>query len=263
MSTDKEENSDNQPNENREQASSVKHPNKINNTNQIKQHTKCNKNKTHWFWRRKTSIILQLVFSAALVGVYAFQVYYMRQQWNTMNEGLSATKTNVKAAIDAAKAANGATEIAKQNIIIANRAYLGMVSMIIEHPMIPNEKFPVKVTFKNSGHTPAYDVSVQGYFSYETEPFHNFPSEKTSGNPISIGLVLPNEPALVTFWDKMTVEHIKEVNNGTLTVYLFGYLYYRDVFDKHHISRFCGMYSPKVLTGFYRCPQNNDELPEQ
>jgi hypothetical protein len=71
---------------------------------------------------------------------------------------------------------------------------------------------------------------------------------------------LPNEDFTYTFViPPLSEVWEKKIASGTAKLFLYGFVEYQDVFRQQHTMKFCGSYSPTEFTGFFRCPQHNEE----
>jgi hypothetical protein len=100
--------------------------------------------------------------------------------------------------------------------------------------------------FKNSGQTPAHDVSVWATSAVAVYPLEERPTApaRTVGEGASVGVVGPSEPFHCEFDPEapVTKDEWEQVVAGKCAFFLYGELSYRDAFGKQHLTTFCRFY---------------------
>ena len=120
------------------------------------------------------------------------------------------------------------------------------------------------ITFRNSGQTPANNLSVTG--SWKEMPFGKpLPLDFDYPNTIDDGVDcrgVVNPGDLMPAGQLLTPERIamvKRARNHEATIYFYGEISYRDVFGKNRSTPYCRVYDPDVADAFSFgfCPQHN------
>jgi hypothetical protein len=115
-----------------------------------------------------------------------------------------------------------------------------------------NQPFTVYVRYKNTGKTIAKDVSVV-FFAYgvrkDTKPdFGIVENESPTGG--SVFFLEPGaERASYHTHNNgkpLTRDDVMQVDSGNIVIYVFGKIYYRDVSDCSHWTKFCVFYVPSL-----------------
>ena len=132
--------------------------------------------------------------------------------------------------------------IASDTSIRQLRAYV-IVDRVGINGVITNSQPTVTVEFKNSGQTPAYDVTSwisiglsKFPLTYSIPEEINFPTMKGSKDIIFLvgGKVLL--PA--TMSSPLTIEEIDQLNTGTHAIYFIGKIIYKDAFGIERFTKF-------------------------
>lgn len=185
-----------------------------------------------------------LVFAVILV-----QTYIYRRQWEamqkqltarndqtvSMGESLAETRNMAEQNRRAIKATERGVEVAQQNMIYAQRAYITITDGEIIRPI---RDLLFKMTIRNSGNTPAYDVQV----ARKVDIPEILPDPNTDWQTWSrVGLIAPHgeiemfAPAL----NNVTNQQEQLIAMGRLKTYCWGMICYRDIFGKTRYTKFC------------------------
>jgi hypothetical protein len=191
--------------------------------------------------------------------------------------GLYWIKGTLDATRKGAEAAQGAVDETKRIGEAQTRAYLSVVGADFHvdresrsHPNLP--KFESVLHFKNSGATPAVNVSY--YFSASVRPWKErdiFPDIDVVPHHAYLSSIVPGplEPKKVpcfgvaTAWEDYVDKLSKTTHDTTFgdfpTLVLYGVVFYEDVFGIQFRSRFAFIYEPQ---GFKADgPLGRDNLP--
>ena len=131
--------------------------------------------------------------------------------------------------------------IASDTSIRQLRAYV-IVDRVGINGVITNSQPTVTVEFKNSGQTPAYDVTSwisiglsKFPLTYSIPEEINFPTMKGSKDIITSGgkVLLP-----ATMSSPLTIEEIDQLNTGTHAIYFIGKIIYKDAFGIERFTKF-------------------------
>lgn len=114
------------------------------------------------------------------------------------------------------------------------RAWVTVFDIQVEKT--PSGKTYFKVLYKNTGKTPALEVNACiAYTSY----FHEIPDfDKEPSN--SSGQMSPGGTFNTSTISKpLSVRDINRIKNGQIPLYIFGTIWYKDIYDVHHWTQFC------------------------
>lgn len=206
------------------------------------------------FWQKVTADPVA-TFTLCLVVVAAVQAAFFVVQLSYMRTGMEDATLAAEAAQASAETAQQQVEITKLGVFDLNRAYLDVTPSDIEtrfiadHPPAtpavfrpgdPKEIF-AKITLKNSGKTRAVVIQIYGEFrtgdwlppipQYDTSKGQTYPTDMS----IADGEVLPLP------WGFTTSEVVEQ--------FFVGYVLYRDIFSRGHISRFGMRIFPSIEPG--------------
>lgn len=170
-------------------------------------------------------------------SVASKQLLVMERQWLEAREANKIALANTRLAQESAKA----SEKVAMDI---ERPWLG-VSRIDLLPLGAGKIFGAKLTFLNSGKTPAIDIISRTGFGIlvEIPKVINIPGPWAT--PITI---FPGVDFLVMIAsDKpLSSEQVQAIAAGTLRFYIAGNVVYQDRFGRRHETDFCGYYNPNV-----------------
>jgi hypothetical protein len=285
MSTDKTSGDNTEPPNDSAPFSPIEHPNPGQNPDSAQQNAQQKESKTFWLWRRKTLISLQMLFSIVLVFIYAFQVYFMREQWNTMNDQLTEmhnSSADTKALAEAAKAQ---AQIALDQLH-SQRPYvsLGRADGIIAEyapPAKGDKKGTVLLYFQNTGTSAATNFLTNAYSLLP-------PAEKGEQRHIyRARMFFKGKPAGVSFFmgDTVgagslrietldakwvpTVDQWKQIAAGQWKAgfYISGNFEYCDAWGEYRCEMFTLKYAPAPVSKFIantsrECPNSFVPLPD-
>jgi hypothetical protein len=123
----------------------------------------------------------------------------------------------------------------------------------------------IVIAVRNSGQTPAYDLSVKGSwkelrFGEPLPKDFDYP-DVNDPYPDSSMALNPNDtaPAGQTLTPE-NITMVKRARNHQATIYFYGEINYRDVFGKPRVSPFCRIYDPDIGDqglSFGACPDHN------
>jgi hypothetical protein len=209
-------------------------------------------------WERqiRVNVILNwITLGTAIVGLYGLLI---------LNETLKATQIAAKAAESQVKSTERATRIAEdtfkhtvETFRLDQRAWVAPIEVIT-----PILKVGASPTFgfliSNTGKTPALrhrNIVVYRVLPKEQKFVADYPNIKSSSTSAILpgarmGISVPSE-RIVTQAD------IEELRTGAKILYVYGQLFYDDVFKQSHYTRFC-VYLHTDLSSFQSCDTYND-----
>jgi hypothetical protein len=186
-------------------------------------------------WQKATTIVTGLA-----VLVAAIYAGFARQQVTAMRNAVTEQTGATQAAKDAADAAKAANVIAQESTERDLRAYVAGVPTFI-FSFDAEHLTKIKFAIINSGKTPAYEETHQAEIIICPNPLppgYVFPPIGGSSSP-PIAL-FPNVPFYGTkISDKcFTADEIDGVRKGSMAIYVFGEIHYRDAFQKERWTKF-------------------------
>jgi hypothetical protein len=137
-------------------------------------------------------------------------------------------------------------EIMKHQMNIENRPWI-TVDGVNRGEFQVGEKTKIEVIFINSGNTPAINmrgVSHGGFLNIE-----NFaPVCVNSDVVMNITVLGPNDKnAFIDYTKKqLSKNDIDSLNNNSLRYYVWGYIYYDDIFSRKHLTEYCFVSRPDI-----------------
>lgn len=271
MTTDKTSGDNTEPSHDTDPSLSIEYPHPAQNPGSTQQPAEQKENKTFWLWRRKTLTSLQLLFNLFLALIYASQVYFMREQWNTMNAQLEEMRSNsadTKAAVEVAKRS---AEVAERSLEYAERAWVvytgtGPISHPGEEKMfleVIDGILKVEMSFINAGKSPAFNITTYtGHVIIDKDSPPPCDPTSVPGPPVSRGVlagngqgspIKPRRAIAMTNEEFIAIETIQEKR-----MYLYGAITYDDEFRHPRKTQFCLVHLPNVEGGgFSYCPCGN------
>lgn len=174
-----------------------------------------------------------------------------------INGGISRAADQLGAASKNARVSIKATQDAMH---LEQRAWIGVTSIHLIEDMKAEKPIGVVAVMINSGRTVALDMKNTmivhtnvGYLDIADYATH--PTEKSG--QIKFGLKAPVMNMFPTqtmnlpgYSGVANAEAVEAIHDGRRLVYAFGWITYKDIFNKPHETRFCGVYVPddKVFT---------------
>ncbi|SLN76832.1 hypothetical protein [Oceanibacterium hippocampi] len=148
-----------------------------------------------------------------------------------LKQTLRATRDATKEAERGATAAFAAIDLSRENMQLQLRPYLSTTPNLTLS--FGGNRVPmVEVTVKNSGNTPAKEISysIKGAFSRPGD------QPVLSGEPQRGRDINPGQDAHVYWLGKKSLTHaeVSDFQNGKLVAYVSGEIYFRDVFGAPH-----------------------------
>ncbi len=187
-------------------------------------------------------------------GAAAFQVWILEKSSETTSSQNSQLiwqadriAKAMESSVDRSKAALDATI---ESFHLEQRAWVAV--NFVDMPLMLDKPLLAKVTFINTGRTPAVRVTQVVGFDAEFKRIHELaePNPKwfRQASIILPGLpaTAPAEPRTKNPIDVLTQAGIDAINKGQVFIYVWGEIKYFDVFGAPHFTKFCGEYSPKA-----------------
>lgn len=148
-------------------------------------------------------------------------------------------------------------------IRLAQRAWVGPKQMKMVTFDV-NKPITVQIVFSNSGKTPGRNFAPRTFIHVSqglmneadmTDIKKRFPSP-----PPATAVLFPNfeQTSTISTSNVLTEEIIALIKQQKLFVHVFGYASYRDIFDKEHLTKFCGFYKLGEKAGLTLCKEHNE-----
>jgi hypothetical protein len=200
--------------------------------------------------------------------------------------GEAAVRSNVEAhrlADEAKRSADNEIETAEREL----RAYVGIVGdMILKCPLCDTADInkPIEITrehiadnammIENGGRTPAYEASIQesywsGNFGQALPKDFNYPIIGAPPLPFpfprsATATLNPRDPVPAeSAIDRSVIPLIIKARRHMISLFYYGNVNYKDVFQKSRTTPFCYEYFPDnpIVDQLVNCPEHNS--PEQ
>jgi hypothetical protein len=141
------------------------------------------------------------------------------------------------------------------------RAWVGIKSMGIT-VLQPMERLKCEVRVINSGKSFALRLTFPGGVQTSQIGFEDALAQykkRPQGSISHAGALFPNidQPIPSETSEVLSANQVADVVSGTLHVYLFGEVNYRDIFKEPHFTQYCGHYVPATLR-FEDCGEYDD-----
>ncbi len=220
----------------------------------IRVQTETKRSKIETIWREiKGALETAGIFAAIIYAMVAYQ------QWQ---ETITATNFSARQTELSRK---GLNETIK-NFRMGERAWIGIGNAVIvkEETTFPSViSYDIDVT--NIGHSPAFEVSGEGYHVVEEGRHFRLPARNTTRNSAhSSGIMFPNITTSAPGKHYLTPDEIKAVQENSF-FYIYGTFSYKDIFRHPHWLHYCYRLDPKLGWGpFHVCDAYNDtdDYPE-
>lgn len=176
------------------------------------------------------------IFAAAL-SVATFLL------WRATRDLYKSAISQIEAAKDAARAARTTAEHART----AERAY---VKLSHASPGLKAEStglFSVNMQAKNTGRTPANitEMRVKPVLLSNGESLPSRPNYERQGSQTRKAFLVADMAVYFGDTFSVTPAQAEQINDGTLKLYLIGYVDYIDAFGQHHRGGYARLYDPQ------------------
>ena len=145
------------------------------------------------------------------------------------------------------------------------RAYMSFDGITNER-MDANGTMEIKISFRNSGQTPAYRVDGRPFHTHTSGvTFDNLPKDAQSTPDSEVTEMICGPGSKLTFPLKVRdlTNVLPSIELGHLILWVYGHFIYRDIFNKWYKLRYC-LYLTGSLDGaprhFMGAPRGNDEI---
>jgi hypothetical protein len=143
------------------------------------------------------------------------------------------------------------------DIDIRERAYIAIGDASIT-PLVVGRKPTMKITFLNTGRTPAWDFHVSARFtlamSRPTQEMIDVVKATETPDRVFVPADKGTEVYLAGIGFTLTEERIAAFNAGVLKLYVNGEARYRDIVGPNQLFSFCGEYND-ATKDFFTCPE--------
>ena len=188
----------------------------------------------------------------------------------TSSDYTNAARQTADVAIGALGEIKKSTDLAKQQLIAAHRAYVfgyGVFGQVIDHPG-GGQTIRLRVGLENSGNTPTQNMTLWTNWQFRNDELPRgfaFPDMDASGNiltnPPAIPILLPPKQRVgSTVFRDLTTDGVQAIHEGKIHLYAWGWVRYHDTFPDtvRHITKYCyrvSRVSPTVAAD--HCRENN------
>jgi hypothetical protein len=167
------------------------------------------------------------IFTLGLVIVGVIQAGLFLWQLYLIRASLSEAKESSKAAADSASVAKQSIELARGTAEHQLRAYI-FTEKIVVTEIAPAPR--IRITFKNGGATPAYDIAVWITTFIAPEDISEEPARPVTSETHRIGHLGPQCCFTITAVDNTNIEQVKAFSGKQQLLFLYGALAYKDIF---------------------------------
>ena len=186
--------------------------------------------------------MVKIIECVALIGGVA-TAFFIGYQWQEMRKASGDAEKTIELNSKQLQAMQVQSDIMQAQLneaqtarILSERAWLyetelttGMLGTI------PNG-LTWAAHFKNTGQTPAINFQVMTYWAQNLKDIPDIDSQPTPTNPYH-GLLAPGE-SIFTPDTTIPADIVQKIKTG-MTYFIFGTIWYDDIFGKHHWSQFC------------------------
>lgn len=213
------------------------------------------------FWVEILGLIVLVVYTAYTIKMYSANKKAADAAKSAADTAACALRDN-RAAITAQQGIaqntlNQTLEISRTD----QRAWVG-VKFVRMITLEAGKHVSASVDMENTGKTFALNtvadvtiVSTPHFF--DIQKYANSPNRQKPKTLPSVEVLSPNSEGDLRAESSMIVNEatVDAIKNGTLLIYLFGDIHYKDIFGRPHLTRFCYEYFPEVPLAFISCSQ--------
>ena len=131
----------------------------------------------------------------------------------------------------------------KEQIHTGQRAYVLVGKATLNQLLVAGQQSVVTLEFKNSGQTPAIDVSFAGEILIQADVPTISVTRAPNAYMFPIGA---GEIAMPLYWVTPSQATVDDVAKKVKRVFLVGRIFYKDVFGKNNTTDFCLMYGDRL-----------------
>jgi hypothetical protein len=136
--------------------------------------------------------------------------------------------------LKATKAAEGQISEIQEDRNLDERAWVTESHVGIEQSQIGDSVY-FKLTYENTGRTPA--LNVESMIGATTSRTNINEQDKFPDPPLNAGIVRPGGSGFC-FTDPIPIANVQSIYKGSSS-YVYGTIWYDDIFGKHHWSQYC------------------------
>ncbi len=116
-------------------------------------------------------------------------------------------------------------------------------------PQYTSNGFFVRVSFKNTGKTPA--IECEGHIFWQTNRDKIPTFDIRPPPPENRSLLAPDEGGIIDS-AMFSFQDMAGIVNGSKPIFYYGTIWYDDIFGNHHWSQFCWIFGPSLQSGFLK-----------
>ncbi|MGB8510751.1 MAG: hypothetical protein WCD76_20435 [Pyrinomonadaceae bacterium] len=184
------------------------------------------------------------------------------KQANSSETSARAAEIQANTSQVTARAIGQNTRIAQDTFRLVERPSLGVEGVALR-PLVPGEEAIVRVTFRNSGHTPATHFTIQSYLSFQQASDINVPCPTIELTELSGLLSRSTVPingtahAVAQSFIKLNDEFVKAINSGKMWLYVYVIVRYEGS-GQRYFSEFYARFDPEDEGSFIICGEHNN-----
>jgi hypothetical protein len=196
-------------------------------------------------------------FALCQVAVGFLQYVYGGEQTDKIIAADERLATAMESSVAQAK---NAFDAANAQAVLTQRAWIAVTIRPHNTPFALGHPFDTRVSFKNTGRTPALNVKAVTVREVITHkggrlgiPHFSYPPDKYifSGNLTPDGEIFGDDIS-----EPLTEDDIKKITSNMVRVFTHGTVEYDDVFGVHHWQNYCGFLVPMGVIAI--CPYHSE-----
>jgi hypothetical protein len=210
-----------------------------------------------------------IAVATVVIAIATFLTYFEVRSGSTQTEKIIAADKRIANAMEGGLTqAQNAFTAANGQAILTQRAWITVkINAAImlgpsppPNPFILEKPFDIRISFRNTGRTPALNVKLvfkrEGFVQKEGKfGMPNF-SYKPDEYIVEGNLIPEAEVYGDTITKPLKEDDIKQVTSNQVRIFVHGRVEYDDVFGFHHWQSFCSFLLPTGAMAV--CPENND-----
>ncbi|MEK6408529.1 MAG: hypothetical protein AABN34_16500 [Acidobacteriota bacterium] len=203
----------------------------------------------------RTKFAIGTVLAFFTLMAIVFQAYIYSRQWEAMRDSLEENRKIVRIARSQVRQVykqvdlmRDSLEIARQDMVYAQRAYLAICEVRIDS--FDQVRLFFRLKFKNFGNTPAYDAKVFAKAGIRKDPPTPLDDVLSADSMLSadwyqLGIIPPGEDAeaisnsITKTEEDWADQHRTDRTIEGVDFYCWGVIQYRDIFETARETSFC------------------------
>jgi hypothetical protein len=144
-----------------------------------------------------------------------------------------------------------------RQVTVEQRAWVGINAIRIRTEFRPEEPIRFEVRSENTGRTPALNVVIKKIVSSDPPNQETIDIPIDELEPTKIVISPGNKFSGLTKPVRLTETEIEAIKENRARIYIFGTIYYEDIFDRGHKTTYCAFYTSEYHPHVEFCPWFN------